>query len=281
MKKLLAATAAACLAAPALGDVSVNVTPIAGTANFLGTNGNGQVSGYTYQMLDGLGGAAGGTEAWDNLFSTTPGTAAFPVTYAFVDWTSTTNTVGWSDDVGGASGEVVNHLHYLYLNTTETSDHRIEIWTNGGAPVQTTQFASYNAGNLARVIDLPSMPSGSSAFLVTVSFTSLTLGANNWVSFYDGITGGGGAEASTFWGSGGIPGIGTSVKGVGLQYTAFPTGYFYTPLLAYPSYAGYFYFGPSTFVAGNINMALGVPGPGAIGVLAAAGLVSLRRRRRK
>lgn len=281
MKKLLAATAAACLAAPALGEVSVNVTPLTGTMGSYSTYGN--AGGYSWSPADGLGGPAGGTHVYDNLFSTLGGSQNF------FDWVGT--GAGWADDLNLGSAQQVNHLHYIYFqNSLEmtaggatvagTPDtHTINLYNAPGpAPVTTATILTVLGSNVFNMV-LPSMPSGSAPFLVTVSFPTITVGPNSWISLYDDSVAGPSGSGNTFWGTGTQPGIGSS--GGGLVYHNYVN--FAPPSDGYGLYVpfGGFLDPPTSTIAANIQTALGIPGPASIAVLGAAGLVSLRRRRRK
>jgi hypothetical protein len=271
------------MAGTALAGGNATYNPLNGT---FGTPfNNGQIQGFSFTATGGGGGGPTGLgNLYDNILTINGGAASgglfgpfndIPGSQAFIDWVG--SLAQWSDDLhgiseGGQGPAIVQTIYYGYSNALATTTHIIKIYSMVTPSVVPTVTTLIDKGALLTSIVVAGNPTG--AFLVTVTGLNVQVGSAAWIKFEEVGPG----FPGTFWLSGGNgDGVGTTHPGVAYSNKTAPP-YPYNLWLPIP----YFAFGPTGYVAANIQVALGgfhVPGPAAISLLGLGGLVALRRRR--
>jgi hypothetical protein len=205
------------------------------------------------------------------VYSNNPllGTSSIPVstiagltnTWVGVDWVGV--SAAWTDRITMTQAGTITTITYLYSNTTGVSTQSIVIGTGPQIPGVSGVYTGVVA--VATVV-APALPTGG---VVALSITGLSIPVGTSIyTGYEDRNGVGGGTLSTFWFTGGFPLIGASLDNMAYWV---PGSYTY-------AVQGPFLF--ATVAAhGNITQSIIMPEPMTIGLVAAGGLLALRRRR--
>ena len=211
------------------------------------------------------------------------GTSCTFGTWAYFDWRNTlgTGVAQWGDDIHGYQGTQMNHVQYGFLDVgtftgTHTLRHTIKIYdmfpasgSHGTVTAIITKGVLYTSLQVTYTLT----NTGNAAYSVELFFPTVNLLSDSmWVKFNDV------PNHSTYWLTGGRPGVPGNFSHNGLVYSD------KTPSTIYPYGLNlwvpiYYLYTPGGLVGANIALALGIPEPATISVLALSGLFVLRRRR--
>ena len=272
MKKVLLLIAVAAFAMPAMAELTGTATKMPGTYVQLDDN-----SVRLVQDGSSVAPQTRGTAVYDNIptfwgGTATPG-AAMPYagnpTWSAYRWVST--VAAWGDDLHGLppSANVTQMSYGCLLQATGPVQHVIKLYDHTNP--------SYNYGTATVVVD-----KGALLTQMTLSYSITTTGwyllgvagmsthlpqTGAWVSFLD-------PAYTTYWLTGGAPGIGSSDEGVLYDYMSSVLAY-WVPGPLYGTQLGL----PYSTTHANVGVHLEVPEPGTIGLMVLAGLAALYRRR--
>jgi hypothetical protein len=285
MKKLLGIVAVVALfAAPALADLPADratATPMGVTPGVV--NGDGLRDGtLIYDNIPFFWGGAGGYAGY--------GTLETWIGYRFTG-------LPWGDDLHGLpASSTVTFMEYGFLltgisvppggSTVVTKAHRVRMF-DMVSPSATHTLGYFPYG--AKLADF----TATYQFTITNPTTATANKTHAWYHLTAGVPDVHlpstalwlsldtmGAASPGYWLVGGAPGIGSTQDGNSAYIAPSPP--------TYPNPTGYFVPGPAVLTTGgvttgivarNLTVALGIPEPGTIALLAISGLAILRRRR--
>jgi hypothetical protein len=278
MKKVLLLIAVAAFAMPAMAELTGTATKMPGTYTQLNDNSVALVQDGTASVPHAR---ASSICVYDNMptfwgGTATPG-AAMPYagnpTWIGYRWNST--QAAWGDDLHMENFPSENVCHITYgalLQATGTVNHTIRLYTYGVSPSycypESTVVVTKGTPLTAFTVHWTITATGWYQLGIDIPAGTVHLPNNGaWISFRDPAN-------TTFWLTGGNPGIGSSCEGVLYDYMGSVAAY-WVP--------GPFYFTslgmPYGTAHGNVACDIWVPEPGTIGLMALAGLAALYRRR--